>query len=120
VLHLVRLRLANDQPLALQASHISLGLCPGIEDEDFTNQSLFALLRGKYHVYPSWTEVDVQAVPASREEAGLLQVRTNDPLLVVRGKTFTDSFEPIEIVRTTYIGKGLALYVGRQRIGGWR
>lgn len=120
ILHLVRLRLANDRPIAIQASHISIRLCPGLEDEDFTNQSLFALLREKYYVNPSWTEIDIQAVLASKEEASLLQIRTNDPLLVVRGKTFTDSFEPIETVRTTYIGKGLALYIGRQRIGGSR
>jgi DNA-binding GntR family transcriptional regulator len=91
-----------------------------LETEDFKDQSLFALLRSKYYLYPVWTEVDIQAVPASKEEALLLEIRPNDPLLVIHGKTFTDSFEPIETVRTTYIGKGLALYIGRQRIGGSR
>ena len=120
ILHLVRLRMADERPIALQASYISLASCSGLENEDFKDQSLFALLRSKYYLYPNWTEVDIQAVPASKEEAALLEIRPNDPLLVVRGKTFTDSFEPIETVRTTYIGKGLALYIGRQRIGGSR
>jgi GntR family transcriptional regulator len=120
ILHLVRLRMADDRPIALQASYISLALCPGLQTENFEDQSLFVLLRSKYYLYPTWTEVDVQAVPASKEEAQLLEIRPNDPLLVIRGKTFTDSFEPIETVRTTYIGKGLALYIGRQRIGGSR
>jgi GntR family transcriptional regulator len=120
ILHLVRLRMADDRPIAIQASYISLALCPGLENEDFKDQSLFALLRSKYYLYPAWTEVDVQAVLASKEEASLLSIHPNDSLLVIRGKTFTDSFEPIETVRTTYIGKGLALYIGRQRIGGSR
>lgn len=120
ILHLVRLRMADERPIALQASYISLALCPGLENEDFKDQSLFALLRSKYYLYPTWTEIDVQAVPASKDEAQLLEIRPNDPLLVIRGKTFTDSFEPIETVRTAYIGKGLALYIGRQRIGGSR
>lgn len=120
ILHLVRLRMADDRPIALQASYISLASCPGLEDENFKDQSLFALLRSKYYLYPTWTEVDIQAMLASKEEAMLLEIRPNDPLLVVRGKTFTDSFEPIETVSTTYIGKGLALYIGRQRIGGSR
>jgi GntR family transcriptional regulator len=120
ILHLVRLRMAEDRPIALQSSYISLASCLGLENEDFKDQSLFALLRSKYYLYPTWTEVDIQAVPASKEEAQLLEIRPNDPLLVVRGKTFTDSFEPIETVCTTYIGKGLALYIGRQRIGGSR
>jgi GntR family transcriptional regulator len=120
VLHLVRLRMAEDRPIALQASYINLSLCLGLENETFEDQSLFALLRSKYYLYPIWTEIDVQAVSANKEESQLLEVRPNDPLLVIRGKTFTDSFEPIETVRTTYIGKGLALYIGRQRIGGSR
>jgi GntR family transcriptional regulator len=120
ILHLVRLRMADDRPIALQASYISLASCLGLENEDLKDESLFELLLSTYYLYPTWTEVDIQAVPASREEAQLLEIRPNDPLLVVRGKTFTDSFEPIETVRTTYIGKGLALYIGRQRIGGSR
>ena len=120
ILHLVRLRMADDRPIALQSSYINLALCVGLETENFKDQSLFAILRSKYHLYPTWTEIDVQAVPASKEEAQSLEIRLNDPLLVIRGKTFTDSFEPIEIVRTTYIGKGLALYIGRQRVGGSR
>lgn len=120
ILHLVRLRMADDRAIALQTTYISLALCPGLEDENFQDQSLFALLRSKYYLYPTWTEIDVQAVPASKEESQLLEIRLNEPLLVIRGKTFTDSFEPIETVRTTYIGKGLALYIGRQRIGGSR
>lgn len=120
VLHLVRLRLVDEKPIAIQESCISLSLCPGLDSEDFTNQSLFALLRSKYFINPAWTEVEVEAVLATKDEADLLQIRFHDPLLVVRGKTFTDSFEPVETVRTIYVGKGLALYIGRQRIGGAR
>lgn len=120
LLYLARLRLADDKPIAIQTSHISLKLCPGLENEDFTDLSLFALLREKYHIHPAWTEADVQAFLATPEEASLLQIRSNAPLLMVRGKTYTESFEPIEIVRTCYVGTGLALYLGRQRIGGAR
>src|SRR6266487_2934102 len=50
VLHLVRLRTADDRPLAIQASYINLALCLGLENEDFKDQSLFALLRSKYYI----------------------------------------------------------------------
>ena len=115
-LHLVRLRLADGKPIALQSTYISQPLCPGIEHEDFSNQSLFAILREKFDVYPMWTEVDVEALHASSEEAHLLEIKTGDPLLVVRGKTLSDTFDMIEIVRTAYRGKGMALYIGRQRL----
>jgi GntR family transcriptional regulator len=117
VLRLVRVRLADGRPVALQSSYISQKLCPGIEDEDFSSQSLFAILREKYYVYPTWTEVELEAIPASSEEAHLLEIKIRDPVLVVRGKSFTDSFEIIESVRTVYRGRGMALYIGRQRLG---
>jgi GntR family transcriptional regulator len=117
VFHLVRLRMADGKPVAIQDSYVSCKLCPGVELEDFTNRSLFALLREKYFVYPTWTEVDIEALPASEEEARWLRIKTGEPVLVVKGKTFTDSFEVIEKVCTIYRGKGLVLYIGRQRLG---
>lgn len=116
-LHLVRVRLADGKPVALQSSFISHRLCPGIEQEDFSTQSLFKILREKYYVHPTWTEVEIEALPATNEEARLLKVKPGDPLLVVRGRTYTDTFDIIENVRTAYRGKGMALYIGRQRLG---
>ena len=117
VFHLVRLRLADEKPVALQSSYISHKLCPGIENEDFSSQSLFVILREKYYVYPNWTEVFIEALPATNEEARWLEMKPGEPLLIVRGKTFTDSFEIVEDVRTAYRSKGMALYIGRQRLG---
>jgi len=41
VLHLVRLRLADGEPVAIQASYIPYHLVPGLEQEDLNNKSLF-------------------------------------------------------------------------------
>lgn len=116
-LHLVRLRLANDRPVALQSAYLPLRLCAGLENESLTDQSLFDVLRQKYYVYPAWTEAAVEAAAALPEEAHLLGLKAGDPVLVVRGLTFNESFEVVESVRTSYPGKGLAIYIGRQRIG---
>jgi len=116
VLHLVRLRLADGKPVALQSAYLPLRQCPGLEQENLTNQSLYSILREKYYLNPAWTEATMEALPATAEEAYLLHIERNDPVLVVRGITFTDSFELVESVRTIYRGKGLALYIGRQRI----
>jgi GntR family transcriptional regulator len=115
-LHLVRVRMADDRPIALQSAYLNISMCPGLENEDLSDQSLYSILREKYYIYPAWTEAAVQALPATAEEARFLQIEKNDPILVVKGITFTDSFEAIESVRTVYRGKGLAIYIGRQRI----
>jgi GntR family transcriptional regulator len=115
-LHLVRVRMADGKPVALQSSYIPARLVPGLEQEDMRDQSLYSILREKYYIHPAWTEAEIEATSASAEEAQALQLDKNAPVLVVRGITFTESFEVIETVRTVYRGKGLALYIGRQRI----
>ena len=116
VLHLVRLRLADERPVAIQATHLNHRLCPGIEQEDFSSQSLFTVLREKYYVHPAWTEVEMEALSATTAQAHLLKIKPGEPVLVVRGVTFTESFEVVESVETSYRGKGLVLYLGRQRL----
>ncbi len=116
-IHLVRLRTANDHPVALQYSHLPQKLCPGLESEPMADMSLFAILRKKHFVYPAWTEASVEAASALQEEAHLLGLKPGEPVLVVRGITFNESFEIVESVRTIYPSRGLALYIGRQRIG---
>jgi GntR family transcriptional regulator len=115
-IHLVRLRLANEQPVALQTAYLPYALCPGLEKEDLTHKSLYTILRENYYVNPVWTEAEMEALPATVEEACYLNIEKNDPVLIVNGITFTESFEIIENVRTVYRGKNLALYIGRQRI----
>lgn len=116
VLHLVRLRMADDEPVALQSTNIPHRLAPGLEKADLQNKSLFKILREQYYIHPAWTEAEMEAMAATTEQADLFQIDTGDPVLVVRGLTFTDSFEIVEAVETVYRGRGLALYIGRQRI----
>jgi GntR family transcriptional regulator len=115
-LHLVRVRMADEYPVAIQLTYLNHRLCPGIEHEDFGTHSLFTVLREKYYLHPAWTEVEMEALPATAEEAHLLEIVEGEPVLVVRGLTYTEAFEIIEDVRTVYRGKGLVLYLGRQRI----
>ncbi len=115
VLKLVRLRSADGDPIALQSSHIPLHVCPGLENEDLADKSLFSMLRERFYVHPYWTEAEVEALPAADEEARLLGVALGSPLLSVRGLTFTESFEVVESVRTIYRSR-LPVYIGRQRL----
>lgn len=115
-LHLVRLRTADERPVAIQYAHIPLHLCKGLEDENLANVSLFSILKQKFSVYPAWTEAVVEAAGALPEEAALLALKVGEPVLVVRGITFNESFEIVESVRTIYPSRGFGLYLGRQQI----
>jgi GntR family transcriptional regulator len=115
-LHLVRLRLADERPVAVQSAYLPSLMFPGLENENLENRSLFEVLRQKYYIYPAWTEAAVEASSATPEQARLLEIKTGEPVLMVRGLTFTESFDVVESVRTTYPGKGLGVYIGRQRL----
>lgn len=111
---LIRKRIVEDEPWAIQYSSIPCSTAPGLEKEDLT-QSLFYLMRKKYQVYPAWTEAIVSARGATAEEARELNIRENDVVLIVDGVTYTDSFEIVEAVVSVYAADKVSLYLGRQR-----
>jgi GntR family transcriptional regulator len=115
-IHIVRLRLADNKPVALQSTYLPASLCPGLEFQDLNSTSLYSILQEKYYIQPAWTEAKVEVSTASEKEATLLQINKNDPILIVKGLTFSKSFEIIESVHTVYKGKDFSLYIGRQRI----
>jgi len=116
VLELVRVRTADAEPVAFQHHFIPERIVPGLQDKDMTDVSLFEVLRESYFVYPAWTEAEVEASMATRSEQKMLQIDPTEPVLVVSGLTFTESFEVVETVRTVYRSVDFALYMGRQSI----
>ena len=114
VLELIRVRTADGIPVALQHHFIPARVAPGLEDVDMTDLSLFDILREKYFVYPAWTEAEVEAALPSPQERDVLGLEADEPVLIVSGLTFTNSFEVVETVRTVYRSAGFALYMGRQ------
>jgi GntR family transcriptional regulator len=116
VLHLVRIRLADDTPLALQSACLPQHICPGLENGNLASRSLFEMLREEFAVYPTWTEPEICAGAASETEAELLELEPGAPVLVVSALTYTETFEIIEQVRTVYRGTDFWLYIGRQRV----
>ncbi len=115
-LHLVRLRTADGRPVAIQDAYLPHKICAGLEHEPLTGVSLFTILKQRYGVYPAWTEAVVEAASAIPEDAHRLGLKPGEPVLVVRGITFNESFEIVESVRTIYPSRGFTLYLGRQRI----
>lgn len=113
-LELIRIRTADGNPVALQHHFLPAHIVPGLDTVDMTDQSLFEILRSKYFIYPAWTEAEVEAALPSEQEQKVLRIDATEPVLIVSGLTFTNSFEVVETVRTVYRSAGFALYMGRQ------
>ena len=116
IFQLNRVRLANGQPVAVEYASINLNLFPKIEQEDFEKQSLFAVLRTRYGVYPAWAEAEIDARICTEDEGKWLDIPADQPVLVAHRLTFTESFELVEVVDSVYPGDRFPIYIGRQRI----
>jgi GntR family transcriptional regulator len=99
---LERLRLGDDEPVCQQISTILTERCPGIEQQDFENQSMYEILSTRYHL--SITRIDhvVRAIAADEYRADLLNVAEGTPLLFVGTTTYLDDGQIIEHTASYY------------------
>jgi GntR family transcriptional regulator len=109
---LQRVRLAEDEPLAIETTHLRYDLCRGIEDYDFSERSLYRTLQGEFDVTLSRAEQSVEASLANEFEAANLKVDEGAPMLITERTTYIgDEKTPIEYARSTYRGDRYKLFV---------
>lgn len=98
-----RLRLIDEVVIAFDNSRIVCALAPGIERRDFGVVSLYGALRtGPPPLVPSTAEYSVEATLAGPDEAALLQMTSDIPLLVAHQRTFDQQGRAFELGRTVY------------------
>lgn len=114
---LKRLRLASDEPVAFETAYLPRRFCDGLINEDLNNKSLYAILKEKYQIIPTWADAEIEARAATKEEAFLLSIRVGKPVLTARRVTYSANYEGIEFVHSVYNGDRFTLFSGRQFIG---
>jgi GntR family transcriptional regulator len=113
---LARLRLVEDDPVAVQTAYLPTGLYPGLERKDFETTHLYALMRDKYGLVPHWTEAIIEARTVDASDADRLQVPRRSPVLVVWHLTLDASLGALEYVRSVYRSDRFSFATGRQPI----
>ena len=82
VFRLERIRIANDQLIALETSHIVYSLCPQImENHDFTCESLYKVLEEIYGIQLTIAHQTVESRLATPYEASVLEFSVSNPVL---------------------------------------
>lgn len=84
-----RVRLANGEPVTIEASHLSLERCPGIDQEDFSRRSLYELLDAKYGLRPALSHKTLELTRAARDESRLLATTPGAPLFLLTATVLT-------------------------------
>jgi len=103
VYRIVRLRLADGEPVGLQESYVRVGPDQVITQEDIGGEaSLYGLLESRFNLQLNEANESVEASLADPGEARLLGVRKGAPLLLRERVTYALEGEPVEFVRTLY------------------
>lgn len=111
VVHLRRLRLADDQPIALESTILFGGVADAVMAADLAGGSLHETL-GKAGVRLRGGTSTIGAAAATPDDARLLDVRIGDPLLVERRVIADGHGKRIEATESRYPADRYGLVVG--------
>lgn len=104
--YLKRIRYIRDEANTFVEGWIPYKLCSGIEDENFTNASLYDILEEKYNIIPHHAVRTFECSCATTEEQILkLEIKNNSPLLRCESRVYDSNNEPVEFYIALIKGK---------------
>ena len=104
VLHVRRLRMADDAPMALEDLHVPCDIAPGLTGADLEDTSFYELLSERYHTPIVAGTQTVEPCLTSLEEAELLGVQPGDPAFLFERTSRIADGRVAEFVRSIYRG----------------
>ena len=104
VLYVLRRRIVDDEPMAVEEIRIPAALVPGITAGDFVAGSLYRLMRERYRVDPTDAVQTTEPTVADASEARLLGVPLYSPALLFERTTRDGGGRIIEFTRSIYRG----------------
>ena len=112
-----RVRTADDDPIALEWSHLPSEDFPGLERARLDGVSLYTLLRERYGVNLGTASQRVSAVALSPEAAATLHAAEGQPAFLFRRVARRPSGRVIESARSLYRGDRYELEIHQARQG---
>lgn len=110
VVRVTRLRLADDEPMAIEQLHVPDALVPGLTDADLEHASFYDLLRTRYDVTIARGVQTIEPTVLDDDESSALDVPEHSPALQFErtswgtlGRDGTDT-GIVEFVRSVYRG----------------
>ncbi len=102
---LERIRMANEELISLERTHIPYAFCQDIEKNyDFSQESLYSVLCEKYAFQLVIAQQTVEARRPTAEEMERLAMELADPVLSFERTTFNANSQPVEFARSVYLG----------------
>jgi len=112
VLRIKRLRTGNGEPIGLQDSYLALDNGQVITREEIEQKgSIYAILQQKFGIYPTEADETLEVTLATPEEAELMQIPVNSPLLLNERTLWSQDRKAIEFVSILYRGDRYKYFV---------
>lgn len=93
VIHIERLRLADERPVVQETRYLAQALCPWLLQDDLEHNSIHSLLVNKYKIPLVRTVHTIEARVLSSAQATLLQLKAGEPAFFVDRLTYTLGLE---------------------------
>jgi GntR family transcriptional regulator len=113
---IVRLRLSQDTPLLLETVFVPERLARGLEHQDLSQASLYALLEQQFGLPLNHAQQTLEVTAASDEEAQLFGVLRGTTMLLLEGVTYTAHEQPVEAFKALYLGDKFKFALESQRL----
>lgn len=104
VLRIERVRMAGDEPMAIETTHLSSERFPGLRARLRHHVSLYALLDEVYDIHLADAEETIETAVATPREAALLDTDVGLPMLLLSRHSRGPEGNPIEWVKSLYRG----------------
>lgn len=109
-----RLRLANEEPIAIETSYLPVKLVPGVTP-DILEKSLYTYIENDLHLSIGHATQTVEAAIVNEEDSKHLKVSKGVPILLIQRETFLENGTPLEIVRSSYRADRYKFKIGIER-----
>lgn len=99
-LEIVRLRIVEAMPIAIENAYLSLDRFSELIKYDFSKHSLYSILEEEYGLEMEGGEEEIGITNATETEAALLEMQHNSPLFLLKQLTWDKEKRPVEYVRS--------------------
>jgi GntR family transcriptional regulator len=99
-----RLRMADDEPMAIELLHVRASLVPGLTAADLEQNSFYDLLVDRYEIEIAGGTQTVEPTVTNDDESAALGVPLHSPALLFERVTRTAGGDVVEFTTSTYRG----------------
>ena len=101
---IVRLRMANEEPLLLETTYIPVYIIPGLKKDRLESESLYQIMREHSGIEPYEAEESYESVLIDQKTAALLNCKKNSSGFFIERKTLLQSGEVYEYTQSIMRG----------------